>query len=93
MIRVELPADDTDDPEFSGLVAQIITGAVVTHRPPRACIFKIDHWFDHKWLAFSGKVVGAAGSWRKQLTVPPFVANRIVEQLFYNWDAAQDGYH
>jgi hypothetical protein len=75
-----LDTDDTDDLAFIQLVSSIVEGAVAVHQPMEFHVTKIDHWFGHKWLAFSGKVVGAVGSWRAELTVPPFVQNRIVEQ-------------
>ena len=84
--------NDRDDPRFIDLVARIITGAVVMHGPPEARVFKIDHWFDHKWLAFSGKTLGALGVWSKRLTVPPFVANRIIDQWLYLRDKTGASY-
>ena len=62
MFCLNLTSDSTDDPQFVGLVARIISGAAVTHLPPEVRVFKIDHWFDHKWLAFSGKLLGAVDS-------------------------------
>ena len=76
-------AETDDDAKFVGLLEQIINGAVSTHQPTDVRVFKIDHWFDHKWLGFSGKVLGALGVWRNKLTVPAFVANRIVNQWQY----------
>jgi hypothetical protein len=75
-----LQPDDTEDSAFVQLAYSIIEGAVAVHRPKSFHVTKIDHWFDHKWKGFSGKVVGAVGSWRKELTIPPFVQNRIIEQ-------------
>jgi hypothetical protein len=92
MINLDLTVDETDDPRFVSLAAQIITGAVVTHKSLDVHIFKIDHWFDHKWLGFSGKFLGAVGSWRKKLTVPPFVANRIIDKWHYSIDAIDGTY-
>lgn len=86
MATINLTADPTDDREFVDLVSQIIAGAVITHRPAEVRIFKIDHWFDHKWLEFSGKTLGAVGHWHNPLTLPPFVANRIVNQWHYERD-------
>ena len=92
MLNLELTADRTDDPCFVSFVTQLISGAIVTHQAPEVYIFKIDHWFDHKWLGFSGKFLGAVGSWRKRLTIPPFVANRIVDQRHYGFDEGGDNY-
>jgi hypothetical protein len=90
--NLNLPADQTDDTGFVDFVNQIIGGAVLRHIPSEVSIFKIDHWFDHKWLAFSGKALGAVGVWNKKLTFPPFVANRIVHQSQYQRDASSGGY-
>ena len=91
--KLNLAVDQTDDPGFLELVSQIIEGAVLTHTPADVRVFKIDHWFDHKWLAFSGKAIGAVGFWSKKLTIPPFVANRIVCQSHYQRAAKSGGYH
>ena len=83
---------EADDLRFVSLADELITGVVAHHRFPEVLIFKIDHWFSHKWLGFSGKVVGAIGSWRTPLTIPPFVANRIVDHRRYVRDAVEDEY-
>jgi hypothetical protein len=91
MIMLELHNDHADDGRFLSLAEEIVAGAVVTHRPLEAYVFKIDHWFDHKWLGFSGKFLGAIGSWQKRLTVPPFVASRILAQRYWVRDS-EGGY-
>jgi hypothetical protein len=79
-ILPNLPIDAHDDARFIRIVDELVRGAVGRHHPAEVYAFKIDQWFDHKWLSFSGKVVGAVGSWRAPLTVPPFVANRRIGQ-------------
>lgn len=83
MISLEFMTEGTDDVRFVECVQELIRGAAHTHDAKEIFIFKIDHWFDHKWLGFSGKVVGAMGFWQKRLTIPPFVANRIVASQHY----------
>jgi hypothetical protein len=90
--QITLATDQTDDAALIGIVNQIICGAVVRHQPKEVGIFKIDHWFDHKWMAFSGKTLGALGVWNKKLTIPPFVANRIVNQWHYKRDEISGAY-
>ena len=85
------PAPD-DDPGFLELVSRLLTGAVLIHQPPEIQIYKIDNWFDHKWLGFSGKVIGAVGIWAKALTLPPFVSNRIVGRWHYQREEVGEGY-
>lgn len=83
---IPLESDPDDDPGFTELIARLIEGAVTVHRPEDFRVFKIDNWFDHKWLGFSGKVIGAVGVWQEGLTIPPFVANRIVHRWHYRVD-------
>jgi hypothetical protein len=78
--------------DLAELVAHLISGAVARHRPQDVLVFKIDNWFDHKWLGFSGRVIGQVGVWQEDLTLPPFVANRIVQRWQYLLDEDGDGY-
>lgn len=80
---LDLSVDLDDDPAFAEIAFRIIDGAVAVHRPSDVRVFKIDNWFDHKWLCFSGKVIGLIGIWQKGLTIPPFVANRLVRQWHF----------
>jgi hypothetical protein len=59
-------------------VGAIAQSVATLHGPAELIIVKIDNWFGHKWLKFSGKVMGAFGMWKHELTVPPFVPNRVV---------------
>lgn len=93
MIQISLKCEWDDDQEFVDGVNRIVSGAVARHQPAEFCVFKIDNWFGHKWLAFSGKLLGAVGSWRDPLTVPPFVANRIVGQCYFKQTALTREYH
>src|SRR4051794_25287402 len=63
------PAAD-DDRDFIERISRLIAGAVAVHRPDEVWIHKIDHWFGHKWVRFSGKVLGGLGVWKKPLTIP-----------------------
>jgi hypothetical protein len=88
----DLGAAPDDHRDFLDLATRLIVGAAIVHRPRDVLIFKIDNWFDHKWLGFSGKVLAAIGVWSSPLTLPPFVANRIVSQWHYQRDEVGDGY-
>lgn len=70
----------TDAPGFIKLVTRLIEGAVATHQPTEVRVFRIDNWFGHKWLRFSGKALGAIGVWGGRLTMPPFVKNRLTNE-------------
>jgi len=72
-----------DDPAFVQVVASILDSVVSESAPEIIAVIKIDNWFDHKWLNFSGKVAGALGIWKKELTIPPFNPNRVKSQMVY----------
>jgi hypothetical protein len=80
---VTIDATERDDPQFIELVNGVLGSAVRLYRPDDIYIVQIDHWFDHKWLAFSGKVLGAVGVSKARLTLPPFNPNRVVRQVCY----------
>lgn len=75
-----------DDGDFIEYVSRLISGSVEVHRPSEFWVHKIDNWFDHKWMGFSGKILGALGVWKNQLTFPPFVAGRIVGDWYFRYD-------
>lgn len=78
---IELPLSDADDPSFIELVCGMSNNAFRCYSPNEVYVTGIDGWFDHKWLEFSGKIVGAVGVWNTVLTVPPFNPNRVLYQL------------
>lgn len=53
-ISLQIAAEDTDDPQFVILLNSLIRGLIVEDAPQELWIIKIDNWFDHKWLRFSG---------------------------------------
>lgn len=70
---------DGDAPQFFAYVNIIAEQIATQHAPSEIIIVKIDNWFDHKWLHFSGKMLGAFGTWEdERLAIPPFVPNRVV---------------
>jgi hypothetical protein len=81
-----------DDPDFIKFVSRLVAGAVEVHQMPIVRVYKVDNWFGHNWLGFSGKALGAVGVWARALTIPPFVANRILCQWHYERDELSDGY-
>jgi len=72
-----------DDPVFVRIIESITNSLVLDISPQIVVIIQIDNWFDHKWLDFSGKILGALGIWRKELTIPPFNPNRVKNQIVY----------
>lgn len=85
---VTINAAARDDPQFVELVNGVLDSAARLYRPNDVYIVQIDHWFDHKWLAFSGKVLGALGVSKARLTLPPFNPNRVMRQAYYAAGAA-----
>ena len=80
---MKLQATSNDDPGFVRLVSLIVDSLVLQRAPDILAIIAVDNWFDHKWLNFSGKVLGALGVWKYPLTIPPFRPNRIKAQMVY----------
>jgi hypothetical protein len=75
-----ITSDQDDAPEFIAELQSLADGLLRAYAPPTVVIIKIDNWFGPKWLKFSGKALGALGVWKKRLTIPPFVPNRVVSQ-------------
>ena len=79
--------DNTDDSIFLEQINGIMSGIAKYSHPENVLIFRINNWFSSKWLAFSGKLLGALGVWSgSELVVPPFVENRITAQSAFKWD-------
>lgn len=72
-----------DDSDFIEILNNICHGLSYDYSPQYFCIIQIDNWFDHKWLNFSGKALGALGFWKKRRTLPPFNPNRVKNQRIY----------
>ena len=47
---------------FLALVSGIASAMIQEIRPADVFVTRIDHWFDHKWFGFSGKMLGALGT-------------------------------
>ena len=82
-----------DDERFLALVSRIASTTVQDLRPADVFVTRIDHWFDNKWLGFSGKLLGALGvQKRKRLTIPPFMPRRVASHHAYTLDAGTASY-
>ncbi len=76
--------DSDDDIKFIRQVGNLINGAIQTYEPLEIFVVKIDNWFDSKWAGFSRKILGALAIRDFQnLTIPPFVPNRVMHQNLY----------
>ena len=76
-----VPILDDDDRAFIDAIRSVLAKSLVPTR--EAWLVKVDHWFGSNWLEFSGKVLGALGVWKRELTLPPFHPRRVrFEQHF-----------
>jgi hypothetical protein len=85
---IMLPINNQDDPHFVALVSNILNACIHRHHPSDVCVVEIDHCFDRKWQRFSGKVLGALGTWNRRLVIPPFDPQRVVSQRFYRLNSS-----
>jgi hypothetical protein len=82
MIAIQLSHED--DPGFIEQVQRILVGCIKQYRPAEVYLIRIRDFFDYKWCYFSGKTLGAIGvSKFCDLTLPPFVPNRVISQDHY----------
>jgi hypothetical protein len=88
VIRIDI--EDTDHPTFVADVNVITQNIVTLYAPAELIIVKIDNWFNHKWLEFSGKILGALGIWKRKLTVPPFVPNRVLWERSFSFPSGTE---
>jgi hypothetical protein len=49
-----IPNVSADDPQFIELVSRAVTGELEAKTVHGLFVIRIDNWFDHKWLNFSG---------------------------------------
>lgn len=89
-----------DDMAFLEGLNRLTSTAVRTYDPDELFIVRVDNWFDVKWFGFAGKSKVHIDSglpeidsevipvWKSksEVTVPPFVPNRIIEQIYFNKD-------
>jgi len=84
--KIELKVAENDAEDFVSYVEKIINGAVFPSKPDHIFVVEIENRFDSKWVAFSGKVLGALGTWNNPTTIPPFHPNRVVSQSNFVFD-------
>lgn len=84
--------NNTDTTEFTSRVEEIIISVILVTSPKELYVVKIDNWFGPKWVAFSHKVLGAFGVACRDLTIPPFVPNRVISETFFVLGETGGGY-
>ncbi len=80
---IDIKNIEGDDAGFIMMTASIVTGIRKQIQPRSIRPIRIDNWFGEKWYRFSGKVMGAFGISKHQLTVPPFVPSRVAEESYW----------
>ena len=91
---VNIPQSSSDDPIFLTALNGMLANLVDVHQPSEVYFIRIDRWFDHKWLGYSGTArvafdyvawieTSLDAVWREKLTFPPFNPNRVLEQLSF----------
>ncbi len=91
---VNIAQKSSDDPVFLTALNGMLANLVNVHQPNEVHFFRIDRWFDHKWLGYSGTArVAFDGQpwidtaldavWGEKLTFPPFNPNRVLEQISF----------
>lgn len=80
---IEILPNENDDANFIKIVSQVLNSSISFYKPTEIFIVQIDHWFDVKWLGFSGQTLGVIPVGNGRLTVPAFNPNRVVNETFY----------
>jgi hypothetical protein len=94
-VPVNVSIDNSDDPGFIEPLNRIVEQVVTSYAPQQVWLIRIDNWFDHKWLKFSGQGKSASDipleGWetvktefyRDRVTFPPFTPSRVINQYSY----------
>lgn len=94
---IEIGRIPDDDPEFTSAICSLV--ATLSRETALSEVFtiRIDNWFDHKWLRYSG--MGRVKFYQSEfllsrstaldpltqhhLTFPPFSPSRVIEQRYW----------
>jgi len=85
---IEFHKSELDDKCFLTKIESLTNELVKDLVPEEVFVIKVDNWFDKKWLNFTGKVLGALGTWNydSEARIPPFSTNRIIKTTHYKVD-------
>ena len=90
---IEIPSQSDDDVSFLANLNGLVASLIAERKPQLVYVVRINKWFDHKWLRYSGKGrVGFEGArlshdtaldtfWQDELTFPPFNPRQIGAQV------------
>ena len=94
-MNLEILTNATDDPQFVELLKHVISRLVGEEFPEQIFVMKIDNWFDHKWLNFSGIGSVRFDDFRLEIdtaldefsqdkvTLPPLTPNRVIGEYYF----------
>jgi hypothetical protein len=97
---VEIPPRPADDRTFLMVVNGLLARLVNEFEPERVCAIRLNKWFDHKWLGYSGKGrvdfpygypnvdTALDEHFQQKLTFPPFNPKQVVAES--HWAKSQD---
>jgi hypothetical protein len=91
--EIRLPPCWTDQLGPLDAVASLAQALVRRSSPERVAIIRVRDWFGPNWFRFLGKVVGAAGAHARRVenvTIPPFVPERVLAEAWWQLDAGQN---
>src|SRR5947209_7067041 len=89
---IDIIAFEDDDPAFLALIGSVVRGALLVYQPRELYVVKVDNWFDHKWLGWSGMDFGPGGPLSEEFTLSAFTPNRIRSQHHFVWNAQAADY-
>jgi hypothetical protein len=102
-MKPEILTNPGDDPQFAELVNRLTAALVNASSPEQVFMMRIDNWFDHKCLSFSGidntaasSRMNSADSARDESThhqkifFPPFTVNRLTGEYYFVRDENGD---
>jgi len=94
-MNVNIPSQQDDDPVFVSTLVGIVQRLLKHELPEEVFVIRIDRWFDHKWLRFSGigivrfddfrlHIDSALDEFRQdQITFPPFSPSRVLDEYHF----------
>jgi len=77
---VELPTSREDAAPFTTRVQAIVRGLATRYQPEYLITVRIRDWFGPKWVGYTAGTPDAAGEHKPQISLPPFVPNRVLQQ-------------
>jgi hypothetical protein len=99
MIKPEqqIKNEEGDAEEFIEIVNKIMGILIFQYSIKEVVFVKIENWFDHKWLKYSGKTVipfysfglknfpdvSLESVWRDKISILPFNPNRVIYSKFF----------